>query len=75
MCEEVCNPENMEIEPSFASSLAVIEKVRLGEKAKTILEYGRARELMKYGFNVTVSRYVEKFISPENIVIVGLIKK
>lgn len=48
------------------------EKEVLGQKAKAILEYGRAAELEKFGYDVMLYRYVKRSISPENFLIVGI---
>lgn len=52
-------------------SLNAEEKEFLGQKAKAVLEYGRVLELRKFGYDVSLYRYVERTVSPENLLIVG----
>lgn len=47
------------------------EKELLGQKAKAVLEFGRVTELRKFGYDVSLCRYVERAVSPENLLIVG----
>lgn len=47
------------------------EKELLGQKAKAVLEFGRIMELRKFGYDVSLCRYVERTVSPENLLIVG----
>ncbi|VDM95905.1 unnamed protein product [Thelazia callipaeda] len=47
------------------------EKELLGQKAKSVLEFGRVVELQKYGYDVSLHRYIDSNISPENLLIVG----
>ncbi|EJW78467.1 SOH1 family protein [Wuchereria bancrofti] len=52
-------------------SLSSVEKELLGQKAKAVLEFGRVVELRKFGYDVSLCRYVKRTVSPENLLIVG----
>ncbi|VDO26921.1 unnamed protein product [Onchocerca flexuosa] len=62
--------ENSDQQLEFVS-LNSAEKEILGQKAKAIIEFGRIMELRKFGYDVSLCRYVERTVSPENLLIVG----
>lgn len=46
-------------------------KLQVGQKAKKILEYGRAHYLRSLGYNCKLVEYIDPAITPENMLIVG----
>uniref|UniRef100_A0A0N5AI45 tRNA:m(4)X modification enzyme TRM13 n=1 Tax=Syphacia muris TaxID=451379 RepID=A0A0N5AI45_9BILA len=47
------------------------EKQVLGRKAKVLLEFGRAKHIQEFGYDVKLCQYVDLEISPENLLIIG----
>ncbi|VDK25150.1 unnamed protein product [Anisakis simplex] len=47
------------------------DKQNLGCMAKVLLELGRAEYLQSLGYKISVYRYVDFCLSPENLLIVG----
>ena len=58
---------------SGAASLELsdAEKIKIGERCKTILDVGRLLYLSKNGFSCEIVQYIDKKITPENRLLVG----
>uniref|UniRef100_A0A0R3RFK1 tRNA:m(4)X modification enzyme TRM13 n=1 Tax=Elaeophora elaphi TaxID=1147741 RepID=A0A0R3RFK1_9BILA len=65
--------ENLDQQKTILESISLnsAEKELLGQKAKAVLEFGRVVELQKFGYDVSLCRYVERTVTPENLLIVG----
>ncbi|KAK9488996.1 methyltransferase TRM13-domain-containing protein [Lipomyces starkeyi] len=66
------NNDHNQDDQTHVSRLSISRREEIGFKVRSILDYGRVRNLEDRGFQVELIRYVDKAISSENVCLLAL---
>ncbi|SCU96168.1 LAME_0F15170g1_1 [Lachancea meyersii CBS 8951] len=69
VCGRKAGVQDSDVNNHF-TNLPVLEREKLGEKARRIIDEGRAEHLRRHGYRATLIRYIEPAISLENVAMI-----